>query len=104
MSGVAAALRVRVWIPSRAALAAAGCAAGASALLTSGSGVAHASAAPGSGGLGALKGQSEPPLVSGKPRTPTAANPFVTTVWAYASEEDRSASISTEKCEHASCQ
>ena len=103
MSGVAAALRVRVWMPSRAALAAAGCAAGVSALFTNG-GVAHASAAPGSGGLGAPKGQSEPPLVSGKPRTPTAANPFVTTVWAYASEEDRSASISTEKCEHASCQ
>ena len=95
-AAIAATLRVASWVPRRrAALAAAGCcAAGASALLSS---TAAAHSVPSSGGLAALKGQSEPPLVSGKPRTPTAANPFVTTVWAYATEADRHASINAEK-------
>jgi hypothetical protein len=72
-----------------------GCGAGASSLLVTGS----AQAAPSNNSLAAVNGQSEPPLVSGKSRTPTAANPFVTTVWAYATEADRHASINPEKYE-----
>eukprot|EP01052_Picozoa_sp_SAG31_P014930 SAG31_NODE_944_length_10844_cov_11.214053_10_plen_130_part_00 len=95
---IAAALRVTSRIPRRHRTAfAVGCggAGASSALLVTGS----ARAAPSSGGLAAVKGQSEPPLVSGKPRTPSAANPFVTTVWAYATEADRRASINPEKYE-----